>query len=63
MLKIVQGGSSVPYKTVEIDKRYVHVKVNNVVNTYDENGVQMVTETKYELAQCSQEDFDTDLEK
>ena len=32
MFKMIEGGTSDPYKTIEIDRRYVHVKVNNVVN-------------------------------
>ena len=38
---ILEGGSENPFQTVELDeesRKYIHVRVNNIVKTYDAQG-------------------------
>ena len=56
---ILEGGSENPFQTVELDKesrKYIHVRVNNIVKTYDEDGEMNKTNNFFDLSKC-QENF------
>ena len=63
----MQGGSEDPYKTIELDResrKYIHVKVNNIVKKYTSDGEMIQTSTKYDVTRCTDGFFDsTDFEK
>ena len=38
---ILEGGSDDPFKSVELNRdsrKYIHVRINNIIKTYDNNG-------------------------
>ena len=40
ILSLFQGGAEDPYKAIALEdvKQYLHIRVNNIVKTYDQNG-------------------------
>ena len=55
MLSIWQGGDD-PYKPVPLDydsKRYIRVRLNNIIKTYDEDGVENQTTNSLQLSSCT----------
>ena len=61
MLGFWDGGIS-PFSAVTLDResrKYIHVRVNNIVKTYDKDGEQTVTENFYKLDECTEDNFKT----
>ena len=63
---LIQGGEGPnPLMSVPIDelKQYVHVRINNIVKTYDSNGEMTLENNYYPLHRCSVEEFKSEFEK
>jgi len=55
---ILMGGSDNPFETVELTndtRQYVHVRLNNIVKTYDDEGNMTKTNNYSPVVRCSEE--------
>lgn len=43
-------------------EQYMHLRVNNIVKTFDDEGVMTTTNNYYPLQRCSEESFRTEYE-
>ena len=56
--EIVNEGSIGREMTVKLDRdsrKYIHVRINNVIKTYDNEGSLNVTNQYYDIIECTEE--------
>ena len=66
ILAVLEGGSEDPFKAVNLEenRQYLHVRIRNVIKTYDPRGQETRIEKYYKLSKCSSEYFtNTEFEK
>jgi len=54
LFEMWKGGEGDPFQTIQLDResrKYIHVRVNNVIKTY-ENGQMTMKENFYPVVRC-----------
>jgi hypothetical protein len=57
LLEILENGDNT-VDLVALDyQKYIHIRLNNIIKTFDENGVMTVENNYYPVPQCNEDNF------
>ena len=66
LLELWKGGDGDPFQTLELDResrKYIHVRVNNIVKTYGLDGMMTAKDNYYPVVQCKSSFFTKPFEQ